>query len=370
MSQPRVQPKVVYEVDVPAGLEVVAHQELRQALGKLFRLTQPLETQVGSGALSFYCHDAAERELATVLRLRTVLSAYRVLSFAVPRPKALLAHAHFTQLVEAIGRLREQLPPGYYQNFGISAAGADSAIFQQLATQLTEALKLPFAPDEIDLLLRIRPARSQTGSQPGSQPGWEVLVRLSPRPLSVRPWRVVDLKGALNAAVAQAMVRLSNPQPTDRFLNLACGSGTLLIERLLAAPAKRVIGCDIAPEALQAAQANVRAARLQNAVELFDWDARALNLPAASIDALCADLPFGIAVGAHEQNVAQYGQILQEAARVAKAKSHFVVMTQEVTLMEQLLQSTAAWKVLETIKVDLRGLQPRIFVLQRTGVAG
>ncbi len=362
MTQPRVQPKIVYEVDVPAGLEIVVHQELRQALGKLFRLTQPLEAQVGSGALSFYCHDAAERELATVLRLRTVLSAYRVLAFAVPRPKALLAHAHFTQLTEAIGRLREQLPAGYYQNFGISAAGAESVVFQQLATQLADALKLPFAPEEIDLLLRIRPARSQQG--------WEVLVRLSPRPLSVRPWRVVDLKGALNAAVAQAMVRLSNPQPADRFLNLACGSGTLLIERLLAAPAKRVIGCDIAPEALQAAQANVRAAKLQNAVELYDWDARALNLPAASIDALCADLPFGIAVGAHDQNVAQYGQILQEAGRVAKAKSHFVVMTQEVTLMEQLLQSSVAWKVLETIKVDLRGLQPRIFVLQRTGVTG
>ena len=365
MSQPRVQPKIVYEVDVPAGLEIVVHQELRQALGKLFRLTQPLEAQVGSGALSFYCHDAAERELATVLRLRTVLSAYRVLSFAIPRPKALLAHAHFTQLTEAIGRLREQLPAGYYQNFGISAAGAESVVFQQLATQLADALKLPFAPEEIDLLLRIRPAQHQ----PSGQPGWEVLVRLSPRPLSVRPWRVVDLKGALNAAVAQAMVRLSHSQPTDRFLNLACGSGTLLIERLLASPAKRVIGCDIAPEALQAAQANVRAARLQNAVELYDWDARALNLPAASIDALCADLPFGIAVGAHEQNVAQYGQILQEAARVAKAKSHFVVMTQEVTLMEQLLQSATTWKVLETIKVDLRGLQPRIFVLQRTGVA-
>lgn len=358
MTQTRTRPQIIYEVDVPAGLEVVAHQELRQALGKLFRLTQPLETQVGSGALTFYCQDAAERELATILRLRTVLNAYRVLTFPVPRPKALLAHAHFGVLVGAIQQLRAQLPPGYYQNFGFSAAGADSTVFQQLVTQLTEALKLPFAPENIDLLLRIRPARSQTG--------WEVMVRLSPRPLSVRAWRVVDLKGALNAAVAQAMVRLSNPQATDKFLNLACGSGTLLIERLLAVPARRMIGCDIDPEALQAAQANLRAARLQSAVELYDWDARALNLPDASIDAICADLPFGIAVGTHDQNVDQYGQILQEAARVAKPKSHFVVMTQEMTLMEQLLQSATTWRVLEMIKVDLRGLQPRIFVLQRT----
>ncbi|MEZ4618371.1 MAG: methyltransferase domain-containing protein [Caldilineaceae bacterium] len=142
-----------------------------------------------------------------------------------------------------------------------------------------------------------------------------MLIRLSPRPLSVRAWRVADMKGALNAAVAHAMVHLTKPQAADNFLNLTCGSGTLLVERLLAAPARRLIGCDIDATALQYAQANLKAAQLQDRVELYDWDARSLNLPDRSVDAICADLPFGIAVGAHAQNVAHYPAILAEAAR-------------------------------------------------------
>ena len=141
----------------------------------------------------------------------------------------------------------------------------------------------------------------------------------------------------------------------------------MLIERLLAAPARRLIGCDIDPGALQYAERNLNAAQLQAVVELQPWDARSLNLPPASVDAICADLPFGIAIGAHEQNVVHYPQILAEAARVAKAQSRFVLMTQEVTLMAELLRDATAWKLLEEVQVELRGLHPRIFVLQRTG---
>lgn len=340
------------------GLEAVVAQEIQQRLGKQLQWLQPL-AEGERGVIRFHCRGINGSELERILQLNTIFNAYRVLPFAVNRPKSLLAHEHFSQLVETVQALRQALPPTAFANFGLSAAGADSAVFQALIGQVETALSLPFAAEAVDLLLRVRPAPQATG--------WEVLLRLTPRPLSVRAWRVADMKGALNAAVAHAMVRLTRPQPTDCFLNLACGSGTLLIERLLAAPARRLIGCDIDLGALQYADRNLKAAQLQAVVALQTWDARSLNLPSASVDAICADLPFGIAVGAHEQNVVHYPQILAEAARVAKAQSRFVLMTQEVTLMEELLRSTPAWKVLEEIKLDLRGLHPRIFVLQRTG---
>ncbi len=350
--------KLIYEVEMVPGLEHVAAQEIQQRLGKQLQWIQPL-TEGEQGAIRFQCRGLNGSELERILQLNTVFNAYRVLSFAVNRPKSLLAHEHFSQLVATVQELRQSLPPTAFDNFGLSAAGADSLVFQELIRQLEAALSLPFEAEAVDLLLRVRPA--PRGS------GWEILIRLTPRPLSVRSWRVADMKGALNAAVAHAMVRLTRPQPTDCFLNLACGSGTLLIERLLAAPARRLIGCDIDPGALQYAERNLKAAQLQAVVELQPWDARSLNLPPASVNAICADLPFGIAVGAHEQNVAHYPQILAEAARVAKAQSRFVLMTQEVTLMEGLLRDAPAWKILEEIKLDLRGLHPRIFVLQRTG---
>jgi 23S rRNA G2445 N2-methylase RlmL len=347
-----------YEVEMAPGLEEIAYQEIRQQLGKQLYRLQPLAEQPTRGAIRFRCRPTGGSMLPRVLQLNTIFSAYLVLPFAVSRPKSLLAHEHFTTLVAALQQVRQHFPPGHFANFGLSAAGADSAVFQQLTGQLQTALNLPFASEAVDLLLRIRPA-------PGNA-GWEVLIRLTPRPLSVRGWRVADMKGALNAAVAHAMVRLTRPTAEDKFLNLACGSGTLLIERLLAAPARRVIGCDIDARALQYAEQNLKAAQLHAVVELYDWNAHSLNLPTGYVDAICADLPFGIAVGAHEQNVIDYPQILAEAARVAKPRASFVLITQEVTLLEGLLEESPSWKVIEQIKVDLRGLHPRIFVLQRS----
>ena len=88
-------------------------------------------------------------------------------------------------------------------------------------------------------------------------------MRLSPRPLTARAWRVCNLPGALNAVVAHAMVALSAPNPADRYLNLACGSGTLLVERLALGPARLAVGCDNAAGPLDCARANLRAAGLR-----------------------------------------------------------------------------------------------------------
>lgn len=353
---------VTYEVEVAPGLEVVAYQEIEQKLGRQLLRMAPLTEQVRPGIIEFTCQSVNGNELERILQLHTIFNAYRVLTFPVNRPKGLLGHAHLSRLVDTIQQLRQRFPATYFGNFGISAAGADSLVFRQIAVQLAGELALPFAEDAVEMQLRIRP----TPGLPNGSDEWQVLVRLSPRPLAVRSWRVADMKGALNAAVAHAMVRLTHPQPADKFVNLTCGSGTLLIERLIAAPARRVIGCDIDAGALQYAERNLTAAGLQDLVELYEWDARSLNLPDGSIDAICADLPFGIAIGAHEANVVEYPAILHEAARVLKAKGYCVLMTQEVTLMETLLTAHPAWKVVEQIRVDLRGLHPRIFILQRT----
>ncbi|MEZ4863817.1 MAG: methyltransferase domain-containing protein [Caldilineaceae bacterium] len=356
MTRTRAHQPLRYEAEIAAGLEPVAYQELRQHLGAGLQLLSPLASQVHSGVLRFQYSGDVRR----LLQLQTVLNLYWLGSYAIPRPKTLLAQEHFTRLVGEVQQVLALTTAGRYYTFTINAAGANSPVFQQLRERLAAALQLADAPDDADLLLRIRPARL-------NPTGWEVLIRLTPRPLSVRPWRVADMKGALNAAVAHALVLLTQPQPQDKFLNLACGSGTLLIERLMAAPARRVIGCDSSAEALACARANLAAGHWQDAVELYEWDARTLNLPDASMDALCADLPFGIAVGDHVENITLYPELLREAARVAKAKARFVLMTQEVTLMEDLLSECPEWKLLEEIKLTLRGLHPRLYVLQRRG---
>src|SRR5690606_38476253 len=161
---------------------------------------------------------------------------------------------------------------------------------------------------------------------------------------------------------AHAMALLSAPAEGDTFLNFGCGSGSILIERLLAAPARRAIGCDISPVALGCARANLGAAGLSGRAELHDWDARALPLADASVDALAADLPFGHLVGSHAENLELYPALLGEAARVARPGARCVLLSHEVRLMERLLADSPAWTLEQQIRVDLGGLFPRIFV--------
>jgi tRNA (guanine6-N2)-methyltransferase len=346
---------LAYEVTVVRGLEPIAYQELRQRLGKHLRLVRSAEDEVGSGALQFAFRGNPTR----LLQLNTISNAFALCAYDIPRPKALCDQQNFTNLVQRIQSVMSLYPRRSFQNFGISAAGADSDVMQRLARMLRKGLGIPSVTEEIDMLLRIRPSRL-------NDQGWEVLIRMSPRPLSVRSWRVADMPGALFAPVANCMVRMTQPKSSDRFLNIACGSGTLLIERLIDGPARRAIGCDISTDALAFARENMTAAQTQNVVELHQWDARSLNLPDASIDAICTDLPYGIAVGSHEDNVTLYPALLNEAARVAKPGTRLTLITQETRLISEAVTASASWRQLDEIKISLRGMHPRIFLLERS----
>jgi tRNA (guanine6-N2)-methyltransferase len=238
----------------------MVYQELWQRCGSSCQLEA---VQVEPGMVRF----SATGDERPLLQLATALAVYRVCAFAVPRPRALLGNAHFRTLIAAINEVRALHPPGAFATLALNAAGADSPVLQRLCNELAQTLDLDARPAAADLLVRLRPL-------PGKAAGWEALIRLSPRPLSSRAWRVCDRPGALNAAVAHAMIRLTQPQPDDCFLNLCCGSGTLLIERAAYGPAGRLIGCDLEPEALVCARANVAASGADRRIELFPWDAR------------------------------------------------------------------------------------------------
>ncbi len=192
-----------------------------------------------------------------------------------------------------------------------------------------------------------------------------MLARQSNRPLSARKWRACDYEGALNAAVGHAAALLSRPRPEDVFLNLGCGSGTLLIERASAAPSRRLIGCDVSAEALRCARENIAASGFGARIQVAPWDARALPLEDSSVDVICADLPFGLDVGSHQENEALYPALLREAARVAKPGARGILITQEIRLMTALLEEWAEWRVEEVAPVMINGLRPRIFRVKR-----
>lgn len=331
----------------------MALEETRQRLGDALRLLA--EPAPGEGVISA----TLAGDLRPLLGLQTIFSAYSVVTHPTPRPRGLLGHQHFTRLLAQIEAARRLAPAGSYQSLYLSAAGAESAVLTRLKDELASALDLQLASHEGDLLLRLR-------RPPDGSPGWQTLVRLSPRPLATRPWRACNYEGALNAAVAHAMCRLTRPSPDDHYLNLACGSGSLLIERLACAPARRVVGVDIAGEALACARQNLAQTRRGGMVRLVQADAAELPFPTASFDVLTADLPFGHLVGTHQANLENYPRWLDEAARLLRPGGRLCLITHEVRLTQTLLTGDDRWRSELEQRVWLGGLHPRLFLLTRT----
>lgn len=324
------------------GLEPFARDELKRVVG-----VQQLD--MGEGAVGFrFVGDAAK-----LLALRTVVAVYKVVHFAVPRPKALLGHEHLSRLGGAVAALGQRAAFG---SFRLSAAGSDSAVYTRLTELLTQETGLPHVPDEGELLIRVRRAQGE---------GWEVLLRLSPRPLSARAWRVCNLAGGLNAGVAAAMLELAAVKPGDRVFNPMCGSGTLLVEQGLTFVPARLLGCDHDRAALECSAQNLAAAGVGGA-ELLVLDAADTGLESGSVDVIVTDPPWGDALGSHKGNADLYPALLSEAARIAAPGARFVLLTHELKLFERVLRAQRAWRVTEEFGVFHGGHYPRIYLLSAT----
>ena len=298
---------------------------------------------------------AISTPLADVRRLTTAVAAFLVLHFDVPRPKSLTSGDHLSRIVEA---MYASLRVAGSSTFRFEAAGSDSAVFARLASELRAATGLKYDERDGELVVRVRrgPARGE------ADPGWDVLVRVGNRPLSARPWRVADYPGAANATIAAAMVRLAGVDPEDRVANLMCGSGTLLIERLLAGPAAAAVGIDNAPVAITAAAENVEAAGLRRRATLVTADIAAAE---GTFDLLLADPPWGSLHGSHETNAELHAALLRESHRLAAPGARLVVLTHEIKLMERCLRDTTEWTVRDVTRVFAKGHHPRIYVLDR-----
>jgi len=337
-----VMPSLI-EIEIAEGLEFVTRDEVTSKLD--------VKVTTGKGAVSFLYTSHLKR----LLGLNTAHSIYLVLHFDVPRPRALLGHEHFQRILHAIETVLKLHPTQHFQTLHISAAGAESSVMIRIKDEIAVQTGLKVNVEAGDLMLRIR----------RSGDGWDVLIRLTPRPLATRDWRICNFEGALNGPTAHSLIRLLNPKPEEVFLNLACGSGTLLIERLTACPAQHVIGVDNAPHALQCCQANIMAAKYDEKITLLLADAKKLPLANQSIDAIAADLPFGQLVGTHKENSALYPAILKEASRVAQIGACFALITHEIRLIEEVLARQSQWVVENTLPISLRGLHPRIYLLRR-----
>jgi 23S rRNA G2445 N2-methylase RlmL len=294
----------------------------------------------------------AQRRLwPMVIPVRCAQSAFVVLDFAVPRPKALLGQQYFDEIIRTAQSIMHE---HRFTTLQLDAAGSDSTVMQRIVTEMAQRLSVQVVPTEGEFVVRIRP----------SVRGWQVLLRLTPRPLGARSWRVCNMPGALNAVVAAAMVRWAGVYDDDRILNVGAGSATLLIERALMGPASMLMGCDVSADARACAQQNVVAAQLQNRIEMHDWDATKLPLADASVDLIMADLPFGQLIGTHNSNTQLYPAVIRESQRVLSARGRMVLISHEIRLLHQTLTAADGLQIVDEMQVEVGGMHPVMYLVQ------
>ena len=337
-----------YEAEVIPGIEPIAIHELRSLAGAAVQSVR----QTRPGFIRFRLEGAPEK----LALLRSVVAVYHIHGFAIPRPKALLGHQHFTRLIDilqdVIARWKDDK-----LSLGIGAAGSESSVLLRLKRELATALGV--APAEVgkgDLYIRLARRRDKKG--------WEILVRTTARPLSKRGWRAANMPGALNATVAYAMTQFNPTEHPATVVNLCSGTSTILIEQALSRPADLLLAIDHADRMIEAAARNTAASQTAARIHHIKAEASQTPLPPNSADRIYADLPFGHHVGSHEANQRLYPRILDEAARLAKSDANLTLLTHDIHLLRRCLHRSP-WKIKSETRINLGGLHPRIFVLEQ-----
>jgi 23S rRNA G2445 N2-methylase RlmL len=219
---------------------------------------------------------------------------------------------------------------------------------------------------------------------------WALLgLRLGAAPLHRRAYKVASLPGSLKPPVAYCMSLLAEPAPDAVVLDLACGAGTILVEVAAIATSGIICGGDSEPAALEAAEANLRAAglgatqiELQRAFDprlsvaldqaerphilLYQGDATALPLADRTIDTLISNVPWGQQVAANADLAQLYGGILATIARVLAGGGRAVLLTDQADQLLAALEAISALRLESSLQISLYGRHPTIYVLVRS----
>lgn len=336
----------LFELEVLDGLVPICKQELSALIGD--------QGKIYPGAHTDQIAFQFTGKPSKLLKLRTAVAVFQLIYFKVPHPLPVVQGANLKRLVAAIGAIREG---ARFSSFRIGAAGSGSSAFQAIKAAIAKETGLVNDEDDGEMSIRFRRSRLKPF-------GWDVLIRLTPLPLSARAWRVENMPGALNATIAAAMALKTSPQPTDAFLNLMCGSGTILAERASICPAAKLIGVDISRAALEKARKNLSG--VAKGAKLLEEGVGELSLADSSVNVICADLPWGRLIGNRSELHGVYLETLHQAARVCMPGGRFAVLTQEIETFEKALNAyKRQWEVVAGFRVKQADYTPKFYVLKR-----
>ena len=245
---------------------------------------------------------------------------------------------------------------------------------------------------------------------------YEVEIRILGKegPVFLKLWNVEENRFFYRQEAIPASIHPSNAAGLMRYADLSlrklgrkpkkgqimvldpcCGSATLLYERMMLSKERRealpyVVGLDKEQRALEAASKNAKA--LEEGLQDQTYhprfsDATAGNrdqktLPLRLVkgdlavfapkrsdgspllfDEIYANLPFGIRVGDHEENIKIYPRLVKNLPQWLAPEGFAVLYTMEGSLLKRLLSEEKSLAILTETKIQAGGLEPKVFIV-------
>lgn len=282
--------------------------------------------------------------------LRSVLNVYVIKQDEKLNPKYISNHKSILA-----GLIDLAISSGdKFKTFKLSCAGSESPEVREIESFVANTYKLTKS-DDADLEIYI----GKVGDI------WELGVRLTARPLSLRDYKVANTKGGLNPTIAYAMNSFCNLELATSYLNAFSGSATLLIEAGIINPKLKLVGFDINGKTNALAVQNIKKAGLIKSIHLKTADIS--NRPdLGQFDVITSDLPFGMQISKNEDLEKLYGVFVNYCEEFLNPKGKLVVFTNEHELFAKIIESSK-FKITKTLDLKIPTsvnayLYPKVFV--------
>ena len=176
-------------------------------------------------------------------------------------------------------------------------------------------------------------------------------------------YRKQAIPASIHPVTAASVVQLCKPYMKENadVLDPFCGSGTLLIERGIAKKTQSLVGVDISPAAIKAACANRAASGLKMAFIRGDI----LGYGAAQYDEIISNMPFGIRVSGHSENVKLYRQFADKLIKLLKDDGTAFLYTQEKRLLRDVIAAKQMLSIVKEENFEAGGLCPTLFIIRK-----
>ncbi len=258
-----------------------------------------------------------------IKHLRSVSRAYIVMQNSKYNPLYIYNHKSIIgSLIEIVIKGEENK----FKTFKITCAGSDSPEVQGIAEYVHKNYRLT-EKEDADVKIHIIKLDET----------WEIGIQITPRPLSLRDYKVKNMSGAMDPTIAYALNSLCELEDVDSYLNIFSGSATLLIEAGQCYPnLKQLIGFDNDKKHISLAIQNIRKAGLIKKIQLKEkniFDKPDLG----KFDIITSDLPFGMAISKNEDLEKLYQSFVEYSQDKLNHDGKLVVYTSEHELLKNIL---------------------------------